>query len=272
MMRNFKRLLPVAFLIIFLAFLLIYRARLAEAPVTSLFPDKHEIPILMYHKVNPYPASGGYGLRVPPEQFGWQMEYLRKRGYQTISFGDLISFWEKGTALPARPVIITFDDGYQDNYKFAYPVLKANMFRATIFIVSGLVGKTNEWDDRALPTNKLLTWDQIHEMEKGGIEFGAHTVNHADLSRVSREQAAAEITLSKETLEKELGHPILFFAYPYGRYDKTIENVLAEAGFKAAVTTKVAKNPLQSKDHYALNRLRVTGYTNKEAFIKMIEN
>lgn len=273
-MNNFKRLIPVALLVLFLVFLLLARARLVEAPVMSLSEAGQKVPILMYHKVNPYPASGGYGLRVPPERFSWQMEYLRKRGFKTLSFNDLTDYWEKGAPLPPRPVIITFDDGYQDNYHFAYPILKANRFKATIFVVSGLVGKTNEWDTgvKAQPVNKLLTWEQIKEMEKGGIEFGAHTKSHADLSLIPPELAATEITLSKQALEKELGHPVLIFAYPYGHFNEAVEKEVAKAGFKAAVSTIVAKNPLQPENHFALKRLRVTGFTTRDDFIKMIED
>lgn len=272
-MNNFKRLLPLPLLVFFLAFLILTRARLAETPVMSRFQDKHEIPILMYHKVNPYPESGGFGLRVPPKQFAWQMGYLKKRGFKTISFNELSNYWEKDAPLPPRPVIITFDDGYRDNYTFAFPILKAKLLKATIFLVSGLVGRTNVWDINtdAQPSNRLLTWDQIREMEKNGIEFGAHTVNHADLARIPPDQAAAEIIRCKQTLEKELGHPVISFAYPYGHYNDTIKSEVAKAGFKVAVTTIVAKNPFRPKDHYALKRLRVTGFTSNEDFIRMVE-
>lgn len=272
-MNNLKRLLPLALLVLILAFLILAKARLAETPVTSLLQNKNEIPILMYHKVNPYSSSGGYGLRVPPKLFAWQMSYLKKRGFATISFNDLYDHWENGAPLPPRPVIITFDDGYQDNYKFAYPILKARKLRATIFLVSGLIGQTNAWDtkDHRHPVNRLLNWSQIKEMDRNGIEFGAHTVTHPNLTRIPPAQAASEIRLCKQTLEKELGHPIYTFAYPYGHFNNTIKNETAKAGFKAAVTTKVAKNSLLPKDHFTLKRLRITGYTHNEDFVRMIE-
>lgn len=270
-MKILLRLLAVAGVVGVIA---LFMTRTAEAPVFSLFQAKQEIPIFMYHKVNPYSSSGGYGLRVLPDQFAWQMNYLRERGYQTISFDGLINHWEKGAPLPMRPVMITFDDGYEDNLLFAYPILKENGFKATIFLVSGLIGKTNEWDtrDNAQPVNKLLTWDQIKEMEKNGIEFGAHTATHPNLAAIPSDEAVSEITLCKQVLEQELGHPVLSFAYPYGKYNEQTKAAVAQAGFKAAVTTAVDKNDLLTTDYYGLKRLRVTGYTTREDFIRMIEN
>lgn len=274
-MKKYKRLLPVAlFITLLVTGGVMATTRSAVAPVLSPARAEQKIAILMYHKVNPDAFSGGYGLRVLPDRFAWQMDYLRKRGFQTISFEELSNHWETGVSLPPRPLIVTFDDGYEDNYTYAYPILKNNGFKATIFLVSGLIGKTNEWDTRfkAQPPNKLLTWDQIRELEKNGIEFGAHTVTHPNLTKITPEQAAAEITLCKQALEKELGHPVLSFAYPYGKYNDSVKDTAAKAGFKAAVTTGVDKNPLRPADHYALKRLRVTGYTTNDEFIRMIEN
>ena len=267
------RLLMVALLVLVLVLSGVMITRYRETPVFSHFVAKQEIPVLMYHKVNPSPSTGGFGLRVPPKQFAWQMKYLRKRGFKAITFNDLVRHWEKGTTLPVRPVIVTFDDGYQDNFIFAYPILKNNHFTATIFLVSGLIGKTNEWDTKvhSQPKNKLLTWSQIRLMEKYGIEFGAHTVTHPSLTNISPDSAFSEITLCKETLEKELGHPVVAFAYPYGHYNDTTKSETAKAGFKAAVTTTVGVNPLAPADHFTLKRLRVTGYTTQDKFIRMME-
>jgi len=273
-MRNFKQIMPAALLISLLLLGGCNSSRDNDIPVFSQSPDNQQIPILMYHKVNPYPLSGGFGLRVPPEQFAWQMRYLRERSFQTISFSDLIQHWEKSAPLPPRPVIITFDDGYRDNFNFAYPVLKANGFKGTIFLVTELVGKTNEWDTKVnlQPENSLLTWKQIKLMENDGIEFGIHTATHQNLTAVPAEQAAREISKSKQDMETALGHPVLVFAYPYGRYNETTEKEVAIAGFKAAVTTVVGKNQLQPEDHFALKRLRVTGYITRDEFVNMIEN
>jgi peptidoglycan/xylan/chitin deacetylase (PgdA/CDA1 family) len=274
-MKKFKRLLPAAlFITLLVTGGVMATTRSAVAPVLSPVRAEEKIAILMYHKVNPDASSGGYGLRVLPDSFAWQMDYLRKRGFQTISFAELSNHWETGVPLPPRPLIITFDDGYEDNYTYAYPILKNNGFKATIFLVSGLIGKTNEWDTRlkAQPPDKLLTWNQIWEMEKNGMEFGAHTVTHPILTKITPEHAAAEIILCKQALEKELGHPVISFAYPYGKYNDSVKEAAVKAGYKAAVTTSVDKNPLQPADHYTLKRLRVTGYTSIDGFIRMIEN
>ncbi len=274
-MQISKRLLPVALLLLLLVLGSIPAAnRYAEKPVFSPIKKNREISILMYHKINPHNSTGGLGLRVLPAQFAWQVKYLREQGFNTISFTDLAEHWENNLPLPPRPVIITFDDGYEDNYYYAYPILKDNGFKATVFLVSNLIGKTNAWDTRFnnQPANKLLTWDQVREMEKNGIEFGAHTATHPILTSIPEDQLVAEVALCKQALEQELGHPIYSFAYPYGKYNTQIKEAVAQAGFKAAVTTSAGKNILQPGDRYALKRLRITGHTNKDRFIRMIEN
>lgn len=222
-------------------------------------PPKDEIPILMYHKINPYFRSGGLGLRVPPKDFEQQLRYLREQGYNSITMSMLIDHYQQGTRLPKNPIVLTFDDGYTDNYTYALPLLKKYHYTATIFLVSGLVGKTNEWDEAlGRPTNPLMNWDQIKEMEKAGIEFGGHTVTHPHLAQIPLEEARKEITKCKTDLEKNLGHPVKFFCYPYGNYNRSVAEAVNDAGFQAAVTVKQGRNTRNSK-LLELNRIRVTG-------------
>ena len=232
---------------------------------------KHGIPILMYHKVNPYRKTGGLGLRVLPREFAWQMSYLKEKGFNVVTLDEAVDYLEYNKPLPSKPIVITFDDGYQDNYYFAFPILKKYGFKATIFIITGIVGKTNEWDEReGKPTNYMLTWQQINEMSKYGIDFEAHTVNHPRLTRVPLEVAAKEIVDSKKMLEGKLKRPVKYFCYPYGLYNEQIEEIVKNAGFRAATTTKIGINS-RGTDLFQLKRLRVTGYTSRRQFVEQLE-
>ncbi|GAV21545.1 polysaccharide deacetylase family protein [Carboxydothermus pertinax] len=237
------------------------------------FADYRErgVIILMYHKVNPDWKTGGLGLRVPPREFDWQMHFLKENGFHVVSLNEAVDYLEYGKPLPEKPIVITFDDGYRDNYYYAFPILKKYGFRATIFIITGIVGKTNEWDEReGKPTNYMLTWQQIDEMAKYGIEFGAHTVNHPRLTKVPLTVAEKEIVDSKKMLEEHFKRPIKYFCYPYGLYNDQIIKIVKKAGFRAATTTKLGINT-KGVDLYQLKRVRVTGHMSRRQFVEQLE-
>jgi peptidoglycan/xylan/chitin deacetylase (PgdA/CDA1 family) len=229
------------------------------------------IPILMYHKVNPHASSGGLGLRVNPSDFDWEMHYLKTNGYHTVDLGAVVDHFQKGKKLPAKPVVITFDDGYQDNYQYAYPILKKYHFTATIFLVANTIGGINEFDYKVhvQPRNKMLTWNEIHDMSRSGITFGSHTLDHVKLAQVSSKEAEMQISDSKTELEKELGKKVLYFCYPYGNYNQAVEKIVQECGYRAATTTRqgLAGSNL---DPYLLNRIRITGHYNHQKFIDLL--
>jgi len=228
-----------------------------------------KIPILMYHKVNPDPRTGGLGLRVPPEKFEEQMKYLTDHGYQTISLSEAANYIRKGGELPLRPVVLTFDDGYLDNYQYAFPVLKKYSFTATIFVVANCVGKENYFDARThmQPENRLAGWDELGKMAQYGITIGSHTLDHPRLAKISSEEALRQIKESKALIEGNLKRPVLFFAYPYGSYTADTISLVKESGYLAAVTTDqgLASN---LSDVYALKRIRVLGSYNLNKFVK----
>lgn len=164
-----------------------------------------KIPILMYHSVNVNPPNT---LSVPAKVFYKQMEHLRNSGYHTLTFKDLMN-WKTNEGLPDKPVLITFDDGYLDNFTVAYPILKKLQMKATIFATSDYISSPNHLD-----------WSQIKEMEQSGfVEIGVHTRHHVDLTTSSRIQLADEVLGAKQRLEKRLGHPLIAFAYPSGKFN-----------------------------------------------------
>ncbi|WP_373323038.1 polysaccharide deacetylase family protein [Desulforamulus aquiferis] len=246
-----------------------YQYQNRAIPSDAHYPKLQGIPILMYHKVNPDPRTGGLGLRVPPDKFDWQMRYLKENGYEAISLADVMDHFEKGKHLPDKPVVITFDDGYKDNYDFAYPIMKKYGFTGTIFVVSRSIGNTNFYDveKKLQPENKIMGWKEIRELDQAGFVIGAHTVDHPHLAKVSMEAARYQIEESKRALEHGLQKPVDFFCYPYGSHNDTVANLVKEAGYRAAVTTQLGLAKLDA-DPFKTPRIRVTGHYSKEKFIE----
>ena len=207
--------------------------------------------VLNYHMVN----SMFISLAVEPSDFDWQMKYLVDHGYHTITPDELYDFLAGQGTLPDRPVLITFDDGYVDNYTNAYPILKKYNLKATIFIVTGFVSKRKGY----------LTWDQLREMEQNGITMQSHTVTHAPLPELPDDRIREELVESKKQAEAELGHPIEFIAYPTGVHDLHIVGIAKEAGYKGGFTVKYG-NVDRSSNIYAMERVPIfrTAATNAD--------
>lgn len=246
-----------------------YQYEYRAIPSDAKYPQLQGIPILMYHKVNPDPRTGGLGLRVPPDKFEWQMKYLQKNGYETVSLTDVMDHFEKGKHLPDKPIVITFDDGYKDNYDFAYPIMKKYGFTGTVFVVTKATGNTNFFDveKKLQPENIMMDWNQIRELDRAGFTIGSHTVDSPHLADVAPEVARYEIEESKRALEQGLKKPVEVLAYPYGNYNDLVAELVKKAGYRAAVTTELglAKN---YSNPYKISRVRVTGHYNNEKFIE----
>lgn len=180
--------------------------------------------VLNYHKIDNMDIS----LSVRPEDFDKQMAYLKNNNYHIITPDDLYDNLEHGKELPSNPVVITFDDGYEDNYKNAYPILKKYGFPATIFVVSSFVSQYPNY----------LTWDQCRELKANGISIQSHTVSHRSLTELTNEQIKNEITESKKKIDAELGQDTTYFAYPTGTYNLYVAQMLKDAGYRAAFTIK----------------------------------
>ena len=170
--------------------------------------------------------------------FRFQMWVLKTAGFKVVSLHEILSFIN-GKASDERLVAITFDDGYQDFYDNAFPVLKTYKFPSTVFLVSDLVGKESLWDSHGVNSRKrLLHWDSILEMKNTGVTFGSHSKTHPFLSKLSVKELGDEIRDSKIILEERLKNPVDFFCYPNGDYDNRVLETVHTAGYKGAVTTK----------------------------------
>lgn len=210
------------------------------------------VPILMYHYVSQPPVGADAyrkDLTVTPERFREHMQYLQEGGYTVVTLDDLLYALAQGRALPAKPVILTFDDGYRDNYANAFPVLRDMGFPATFFIITDFVTEERP---------EYLTWDQIKEMAAGGMQFGSHSRNHPNLAGQSIDYLVWQALGSKEAIEAQLGQPPRWVAYPSGKYDAQTIAVFRSAGFWGGVTTQ------QGAEHtldgiFELKRVRVRG-------------
>jgi peptidoglycan/xylan/chitin deacetylase (PgdA/CDA1 family) len=221
------------------------------------------VPILMYHYIRIPPAYSddriGWGLSTSPDDFRQQMDYLDQHGYHPITLTELRGYLNGRQPLPDRPVVLTFDDGYADLYTQAFPVLKRHHFKAVAYIVSGFVGNRGV----------NVTVDQVKEMDAYGIEIGAHTVNHVDLTR-SGGSLGYEVSGSKAALEAIVGHPVLDFCYPAGKFDANVIQAVEAAGFESATTTQQgAVHTLP--DRYAWSRIRVSGSESLDDFVRGLQ-
>ncbi len=204
--------------------------------------DKYTVPILMYHSITV--SEKLMNNVVSPKSFEYQMGFLKRHHYHVIGLDELVEATETHKSLPHNTAVITFDDGYIDNYTNAFPILKKYNFPATIFVIT-----------EAVDENGYLTWKQIREMEKFKIKFESHTCNHVYLPGTSLKIQQHEIEQSKKTLEEKLGHPIHFLAYPSGGFTDKIVEILKSAGYKAACTTNRGYNRF-NQDLYELRRIR----------------
>lgn len=218
--------------------------------VLCLFQSaKQGVPVLNYHQINDTEKNA---LTVNTEQFEAQMKYLSENGYTTITPEEMLDAWENGTALPEKPVIITFDDGYLDNYNHAYPVLEKYQLKATIFLISDYVGTYPNY----------VTWSDVQEMNDSGlIDFESHTLSHEELTKApSLDEAKHQLAGSKEAIEWNIGDgkPVRFIAYPCGEYDADIEQATKDAGYRAAFTVNYGLAE-PSENPFILDRVPIFG-------------
>lgn len=197
---------------------------------------------------------------ITPKNFTNHMQFLAQSDYQVLSLSRIERLIYDQKPFPERSVVITFDDGFADNYERAYPILGEYGLPATIFLVSGKIDGVNDWMSgaKAYPVKPLLNWGQVREMAKHNIEFGSHTMSHANLEKVGERQLRLEIEDSKKVLEDHLGMPVTQFAYPYGSYNQTCRDLVETVGYKLACTTRPGFNN-EAVDAFELRRLEVYG-------------
>jgi peptidoglycan/xylan/chitin deacetylase (PgdA/CDA1 family) len=186
--------------------------------------------ILAYHSVDKHNDQ----YTVEPKVFQWQMSEIARQGLRVITLAELEKMINAGHVEDGT-VVLTFDDGREDNYTNTFPILKQHKFPATIFSITGIIGGEYVGKARAVP---ILSEAQMREMHASMlIDFEPHTVTHPKLPNISTSSAAEEITTSKEVLEAMLAKECPYFAYPYGRFTQEVKETLKSAGIRLAVAT-----------------------------------
>ncbi len=187
------------------------------------------VPILMYHHVMESSQAkeiGASSINVPPEIFRQQMDYLQTKGYGVVGLDSLLPLI-RSNSLPAKPVVLTFDDGYVDFYTTVYPILREKNFKAVVFVISQFMGG-----------ERYLSWSQAGEMASSGLVLiEDHTLNHLSLPSLDKQEEQNQIVAAKNIIEQNMGTSVRLFAYPYGGSNQVAKEILGENGFEAAVTT-----------------------------------
>jgi len=237
------------------------------------------IPILMYHSISADPEDGVhpyYRVNTAPGIFEAQMRLLRDAGFKSLTVSQLVALLDKGGSVRERLVAITFDDGYRDLYLEAFPILQRYGLTATVYLPTAFIGDS----PLRFKGRECLTWSEVSEMAKEGIEFGSHTVHHPRLVELHRSDVVNEIRDSKDAIEQRLGEEVSSFAVPYAfpEHDPTfasfLRDTLAEAGYTSNVTTILGtavagdnpfflkRLPVNSSDDEALFRAKLAGAYN----------
>ncbi|MEW2163102.1 polysaccharide deacetylase family protein [Streptomyces sp. NPDC007084] len=225
------------------------------------------VPILMYHSVARSPNAATRALSVAPEAFAEQMALLDGRGFTPVDTARLAAAWRSGGPLPDRPVLITFDDGYEGVHRYALPALAAYGFAATLFVSTGWIRGT--YDAGGAP-DTMLDWDQVRELADQRVEIGGHSHSHPQLDQITDAELRFELLRCREIIAAELGVRPVSFAYPYGYSSARVRRSVRAAGFaqSLAVGNGLAR---RRQGPYALQRVTVRGTTGIEEFKRLVD-
>jgi peptidoglycan/xylan/chitin deacetylase (PgdA/CDA1 family) len=189
------------------------------------------------------------------------MRLLKENGYRSISLKEAVRYLESRTSPPYKGVVITFDDGFKNVYTHAYPILEKFGFTATVFVVAGFLGKTNDWSGNVeRQRSSLLSPEEIASMKN--LSYGSHTLRHRRLTQLSESEVFGEIVSSRKTLEDRLGIPVLSFCYPYGEYNEFLARIVQQAGYLCACSTRRG-NRHNHDERFFLKRIPITEITLK---------
>ena len=217
------------------------------------FPE-NGLPVLMYHSIS---TKYDRSICVSAESFENQIKWMYDNGYHSINADQLFEAFEYDVPLPDKAVMITFDDGFGDNYKVAWPILQKYGFVATFFIVTDYVKPYS------------IDWEQLQDLVASGNSIGSHTVHHYNMASLNTYQQEKELRESKKALEEGLGISIRTFCYPYGGYNKSTTSLVQQTGYSLCFTTNEGR-VFYNSDHLKLKRVHVCGGICLNDFIKKV--
>lgn len=215
------------------------------------------VPVIYYHSVD---KNADNELTITPDMLEEQLNYINDNNYITITMEELYEHLQKNKPIPEKSILITFDDGYMNNYTEAFPILKNLNMKATIFCIGN-----------SLDGSYYLSEEAIKEMSDYGIDIQSHTVNHLHLDTLSYDEQLLELKNSKEILEKITGKEIISIAYPFGDYNEDTIKAAKNSGYKLAFTTNLG---LSDRDDniYELDRIYISSYYDMDTFKKLLNN
>lgn len=208
------------------------------------------VPILLYHSVSRTPSAWIDQFTVTPQTFSRHLHLIKAAGLHAVTVTALRTALAQ-RELPAKPIVITFDDGFADTLEAAAPMLSAYDMPATVYVTSGFVGGRSPGGDR------MLSWSGVTELAGLGHEIGAHSVNHPELDTLSPSVVWYEVTHCRVAIEQQLGQPIHTFAYPHGYSSPAVRRFVANAGYRSACSVKNALSPYDDPP-FTISRLTVT--------------
>lgn len=220
--------------------------------------NKVKIPVLMYHSIE---YEKGNELRVPKETFEKHMEWLREKGFYTLTLKEYYNAITTGKQLPKKSILITFDDGYKDNYTNGLPIMKRYKIKGTIFVITSSIDKSKAF----------INSEEIKEFYNNNFDIESHTVNHRELNLMTYEEQLKELKESKETLDKLLDKETIAICYPVGRYNEDTLRACKEAGYKIAFTTDPGFSNVD-QGVYKLKRIRINASTTLEQLELILGN
>jgi len=237
------------------------RASRSTPAVVHHGPRRTAVPILMYHLVNTPPPGTAYPeLWVPADAFRSQVQALADAGYHGVTLDEVLANWQHRIALPSKPIVFSFDDGYGSQVRNAMPILHTRGWPGVLFL-----------EVKNLSVAGGITKSQVRRLMRAGWEIDAHTITHPDLTTLDAGSLRHEVSGSRAALRRDFGVPVDNFAYPAGRYDPAAEAAVRAAGFRTAVTTELGLAHMNA-DRAALPRVRVNGTDSAAAVLQAVES
>jgi peptidoglycan/xylan/chitin deacetylase (PgdA/CDA1 family) len=213
----------------------------------------------MYHQIGPDPHPAFAKYTVTPRAFALQMRLLALLGYTAITLDQLLAARAGEAALPRRPIVLTFDDGFMACIQHAVPILRRHGLTATFYLVAGLMGRPSRWIEHTRGTTfPLIDWSAARDLLALGFACGSHTLSHPHLTHLSPAKCREELAGARHALEDHLGRPIAHLAYPFGDYDGQVRDIAAAAGYRSASSVRIGLSA-PDDDVLALHRVPVDG-------------
>ena len=208
--------------------------------------------VLTFHSID----ESGSKISITPSEFARQMQFLKEHRYEVLSLSQLSPLLRTPAPFPRNAVVLTFDDGYQNTYRHAFPILQEYGFPATVFITTHFCGQRNNWPQPgfSVPSLPMLSWKEIEEMSRYQVEIGAHTHTHPNLTELPQTELEREVLTSKRTIEERTGNPCHLFAYPFGKLEDRVKRLVASefiiacAGHLNRVTSRSDLHSLERVD------------------------